>query len=68
MTDPFLAVGNIGVGPHVCRLAIIVELAYKRISKVRNFCNLLTVCLLGLLEHDVGASSNWKLVQHSSPL
>eukprot|EP00957_Ditylum_brightwellii_P189613 14433308-Ditylum_brightwellii.AAC.1 len=68
MADPFLAMGNIGVEPHVCRLTIVTELVYKNISEVRNFCYCLEVGILGLVESDASASSNWKLVQHSSPL
>eukprot|EP00957_Ditylum_brightwellii_P043874 3327405-Ditylum_brightwellii.AAC.1 len=34
MVDPFLAVGSIGVKPHVCQFAIVLELAYKHVSEV----------------------------------
>eukprot|EP00957_Ditylum_brightwellii_P144307 10993888-Ditylum_brightwellii.AAC.1 len=68
MADPFLAAGNIGVKPHMCRFAIVLELEYQHVSKVGDLCYFLKVSLLGFLEGDVGAHCNWKLVQHSSPL
>eukprot|EP00957_Ditylum_brightwellii_P024996 1890676-Ditylum_brightwellii.AAC.1 len=68
MMDLFLVASNISVEPRVYRLAIVAELAYKHIYEVRNLCDLLKVGLLSLLERDVSASSNWKLVQHGSPL
>eukprot|EP00957_Ditylum_brightwellii_P014345 1079674-Ditylum_brightwellii.AAC.1 len=68
MVDPFLTAGNIGVKPHVCRFAIVLELEYQHVSKVCDLRNLFKVSLLGLLKSNSGARGNRKLVQYGNPL